>query len=244
MLDIDKIQPILDACPVEYYLSANDNVVSAWPWRMQPPHEASQRYRDVSEGYIVDSAPLRDDIGNRDVVEAGIEMDATAIILEDIYEDCEGTIDSVREGLDLVDDLGYGGEVIAPLQRPYDRCYEALAGETDWYALGGLKDSSGHERVRELRAFHRLAPDVRVHGLGWGVDAPLAAAVRDCPALLFSADSRSANAAGLASEVWSGDSPSTPIGIYTLGHLVETCRRLTPLADLPEEPNQTLKSFT
>lgn len=241
---MDKIQPILDACPVEYYLSANDNVVSRWPWRMQPPHEACERYRDASDRYIVDSAPLRDNIGNREVIEAGIEMDATAIILEDIYLDCEATIDSVRAGLDLVDDLGYRGEVIVPLQRPYGECYDALEGASDWYALGGLKDSSGHERVRELRAFHELAPDVRVHGLGWGVDSPLAAAVRETPDLLHSADSRSANADGLAADVWGGTGASTPVGIYTLASLVETCRRLTPLADLPDQPNQTLTTYT
>lgn len=189
MLRDEYSRRLVDGAHIELYLSANDGARLYWPWRMQPPDEASQRYRNACEVYIIDSDPLNDTVTTADVLDCANQLNAEVASLQDVYQDKDATVDSLLKGLEIADSHTFGGELLLPLQKPFVECWEEIGEPRDHLlGIGGLKDARPTERLRaarELRA--AVGSDVWLHGFGWGVNG-LTEAIRDEPNLLDSVD--------------------------------------------------------
>jgi len=191
MIREEYLRRLIDATHVDLYLSGSDGARIYWPWRMEPPKEASQSYRDACERYVIDSDPMDDGVTTRDVLDTAHRLDAEVASLADVYQDKDATVDSLLRGLEVADDHAFDGTLLLPLQQPYAECWAELgepAGDV-WVGLGGLKDAGDAARVQGARSFRDAFGDAaHVHGFGWGPTPDLAAAIRDDPALLDSLD--------------------------------------------------------
>lgn len=189
MLRQEYLRRLVDGAHVRLYLSANDGGRVYWPWRMHPPKEASATYRDACEHYVIDSDPLDDDVTATDVLDTAHRLNAEVASLQDVYQDKDGTVDSLLRGLEMADNHAFDGALLLPLQAPYVECWRELGEPTDyWLGIGGLKDGRPHERlaaVRDLR--DAVGSDPWVHGFGWGIDGMIETIRRE-PALLDSVD--------------------------------------------------------
>ena len=189
MLRNEYFRRLVEGAHVELYLSAVDGARLYWPWRMQPPSEASDRYRNACERYIIDSDPLDDSVTTRDVLDCAHRLNAEVASLQDVYLDKDTTVDSLLEGLRIADDHAFDGDLLLPLQAPYVECWRGIGEPTDHLlGIGGLKDGRPAERrqaAEELR--DAVGPDVWIHGFGWGPTG-LAETIRDQPGLLDSLD--------------------------------------------------------
>jgi hypothetical protein len=249
MIREEYLRRLIDGCHVDLYLSATDGARIYWPYRMQPVHEASERFRNACEQYIVDSSFKDESIGNREVLETAHALDAEVAVLADVYQDCAATIEAVLEGLDLVDEHAYDGEVMVPLQPPHGECYAALAGQgIDRWAIGGVKDADAETKVAAARAVRERAGfDVSLHGLGFGVTDTLVAAVRETPALLDSLDYSTPVQNAMAVPAEPGAERMSVVAARAAAQLVVDARRLSdyvrePTADdLREEGQQGLE---
>lgn len=236
MIREEYLRRLVDEAYLDLYLSANDGARVYWPWRMQPVHEAAGRYRNACEHYIVDSSFKDENITNRDVLDKAAELDAEVAVLADVYQDMDGTIAAVLDGLDLADDHHYDGDLMAPLQPPHDECYAALAGQADMYAIGGLKDASGAEKATAARTLRDLAgPDVHIHGLGFGATDPVVRAVQDDPGLLDSVD-YSTPLQGSMRNISPGEERMSVVATRSAATLVEDLREFSPYTDDQPEP--------
>jgi len=197
MLRDEYLRRLVDESYIEIYLSGMDGARMYWPWRMMPVHETSQRYRNACEKYIVDSAFNKPEITNEDALDAGFRVNAEFVVLADVYNDCNATVESLIDGYDLLEAHTYDGKIIYPLQQPYVDCYTGLVNagiEPEYIALGGLKDAKPTEQVGAAQRFQESVDDVWVHGLGWGLrnmagdPNKLVAALHDTPELIDSVD--------------------------------------------------------
>ena len=245
MISQDYVDRILDACPIEVYLSANDGAQTSWPFRMQPTHEANYRYADIAETFVVDSAWQKPELGNRDALDKGAELGADVVVLADVFGDCDATVDALLEGLEVADDHEFGGKLMLPLQPPHDKCYLEIGDHDDvWWAIGGVKDWHATEKVQAAETLRGVAGDVRLHGLGWGATDEVVRAVRENPSLVDSIDSRSSHADAMEHPVWPGSERSTVTAVHCVAHLLEACRRMSPeLSEDPDAGNQTLEAW-
>lgn len=189
MLRDEYLRRLIDGAFVDLYLSANDGARIYWPWRMQPPKEATQNYRNACEQYVIDSDPLDDSVTTVDVLDTAVRTDAEVASLQDVYQDKDATVDSLLSGLEIADSHDFDGALLLPLQEPFVECWQELGEPTDhWLGIGGLKDATPRRR---LTATHRLrdavGSDPHIHGFGWGVDG-IANEIRQTPDLLDSLD--------------------------------------------------------
>ncbi|WP_058365734.1 hypothetical protein [Haloparvum sedimenti] len=266
MLRDEYLRRLVDEAFVDLYLSANDGHRIYWPWRMQPPAESSRAYRNACEMYIIDSEPQSPHIGNRDVLDEAVRVDADMVLLADYFpfdlydeildpeEDPEeweayeaaqrqfgdaysASIHSVRDGLDLAESHPFDGEIIVPLQAPHADAVKELPSH-DRYAIGGLKDSaaSDYRRVEAARCVRNEAPRAWLHGLGWGATDAVVAAVHENPDLLDSVDYSTPMQTAIAG-VDAGAERMSVQAAKAGAQLIEDLRRFSPhLTDSPEPP--------
>lgn len=189
MLRDEYFRRLVEGAHLELYLSATDGARLYWPWRMQPPSEATGSYRDACERYIIDSDPLDDDVTAETVLDTAHRLDAEVASLQDVYQDKDGTVDSLLDGFEVYDDHAFDGELLLPLQKPYAECWREIGSpENHMLGIGGLKDARDTERLRAARELRdAVGDDVWIHGFGWGVDG-LSDAIRNRPGLLDSVD--------------------------------------------------------
>jgi len=241
-MKLEKLYDIVDRCPVEFYLSANDGCHVHWPYRMQPVHEASTTYRSDAEKYIVDSSFSREEITNVDVLDKAHRLGADMVVLEDVYQDFTGTVEKVQEGLALAAEHQFSGTTIAPLQQPYVKCWRELR-EPHTVAIGGLKDAPASEKVRVAQKLRDAAgPNIWIHGLGWGATDALVNAIRNEPHLLDSIDAQTPYAQENNSSIWKGEHKSVPTAIKAQANLIEGCRRMNP--NMTEHPTPEQHDLT
>jgi len=232
MIREEYLRRPFDTAHVDLYLSGADGARIYWPWRMEPPHEASESYRNACERYIIDSAPQRDDITTRDALDTGHRLDAEVVSLADVYQDKDATVDSLLRGLETADDHPFDGTLLLPLQEPFVESYREI-GEPDdyWIGLGGLKDASDYRRIEAAKSFRDYAKnDVHVHGFGWGPTEELAAAIRETPTLLDSVD-YSTPVRNIPASTTPGDEVMSVQAAYAGARLVRDLREVTPLPD-------------
>lgn len=189
MLRDEYLRRLVDEAHVELYLSANDGARLYWPWRMQPPKEATHSYRNSCENYVIDSDPLDGSVTNSDVLNTAFRLNAEVASLADEYQDKDETVEKLLDGFSVADDHSFEGRLLLPLQEPYVECWRELGEPVDhWLGIGGLKDASPKERINATRELRRAVGDsVHIHGFGWGVEG-IAETIRDQPKLLDSLD--------------------------------------------------------
>lgn len=190
MLRQEYFRRLVDAAPIELYLSGMDGARLYWPWRMLPPKSATKNYRDACERFIVDSDPQDDTVSTRDVLDTAERLDAEVASLADVYLDKDATVDSLLQGLEVYDDHAYSGQLLLPLQAPYVECWRDL-GEPQGHMLGigGLKDARSRERITAARQLRdNVGEGAWIHGFGWGPTSELAGVIRSNPGLLDSLD--------------------------------------------------------
>lgn len=190
MLRQEYLRRLVDEAHIELYLSAVDGARLYWPWRMQPPKDASHSYRDSCERYIIDSDPLDDSVTTKDVLDTAYRLDAEVASLQDVYQDKDATVDSLLRGFEIYDDHAFGGELLLPLQDPFVDCFHEL-GEPDEHliGIGGLKDGTTHERISAVENLRdEFGRDLWLHGFGWGPTTHLARFIRNNPNAIDSLD--------------------------------------------------------
>lgn len=220
MVRQEYLDRIIESCPVMFHLSGNEGCRNHWPWRMQPVHEASPRYSENSQSYIVDSAIEKLSIGNEEVFKKGKYVDSHAVVLVDYmpfdyyegkkdkgnldfeerqklselknnYKNAyEASLDSIKEGLRMAQKTDYSGDVIVPLQPPHVKSLKAL-GRPKKVAIGGLKDEHVNKKIKATKQVRdELGEDAFIHGLGFGATDIFIQEIRKNPTLLDSIDSR------------------------------------------------------
>jgi hypothetical protein len=189
MLREEYLRRLIDGAYVELYLSANDGARLYWPFRMHPPGEATPRYRNACEKYIVDSDPLDDSVTTRDVLDTANRLNAEVASLQDVYLDKNATVDALLEGLEIADDHAFSGALLLPLQAPYVECWKEIGEPTQHLiGIGGLKDSTPEKRLKAAKTLRNaVGEDIWIHGFGWGVEG-LAQEIRDNQTLIDSID--------------------------------------------------------
>jgi len=232
MIREEYLRRLVDAAHVDLYLSGNDGARIYWPWRMEPPKEASKSYRDACERYVIDSDPLDDDVTTRDVLDTAHRLDAEVASLADVYQDKDATVDSLLRGLEVADDHQFDGTLLLPLQQPYVDCWRELGepGDDVWVGLGGLKDGSDVARIQGAKSFRdEYGPGAHVHGFGWGPTEGVASAIRDDATLLDSLD-YSTPVRSVPIDITPGTERKSVLAAYAGARLVNDLRRCSPLS--------------
>jgi len=238
-MNSDYIKRIVDACPIEFYLSANDGVRVHWPYRMQPVHEASSTYAADADRYVIDSSFADESITNQDTLDKAHALGASGAVLEDVYQDYAGTVEKLQEGRQLADTHPFDGEIYYPLQAPHVECWKTV-GRPKRIAIGGVKDKPASEKVRIAQHIRdAVGESVWIHGLGYGATPEVISAIRSNPQLLDSIDAQTPLASAKSSDVWPGTEVMTPVALRSLANLTEKCRRMTPEFTDNPSPNQT-----
>jgi len=85
MIREEYLRRLVDNAYVDLYLSSVDGCRIYWPWRMLPPSESSMRYRNACEQYLIDSQPQSPAVGNADVLDEAVRVNADAVLLADYF---------------------------------------------------------------------------------------------------------------------------------------------------------------
>jgi len=236
MLRDEYLRRLTDAAHIELYLSANDGTRLYWPWRMHPPKEATRGYRNACERYIIDSDPLDDSVTATDVLDTAHRLGAEVASLQDVYQDKEGTVESLLRGFEAYDDHAFDGELLLPLQRPYAECWREL-GEPKEHLLGigGLKDATVADRLAATESLRSaVGSEPHIHGFGWGVHGGLAQRIREEPDLLDSID-YSTPMQNITYDYSNGEESMSVAAIRAASQLIEDLRDVSPfVSDDPE----------
>lgn len=243
MLREEYLRRLIDEAHIEIYLSAIDGARIYWPWRMHPPKDASRRYRDSCEQYIIDSDPLDDSVTTTDVLDYAYQLDAEVASLADVYQDKNATVETLLEGLEVYDSHPFDGELLLPLQEPFVDCWKEI-GEprTHRLGVGGLKDGTPFQRVeatKELRS--AVGPVPWIHGFGWGVGDELAKSIRKNPNLLDSTDYSTPMQTAPMTGLSGTDEKMSVAASYAAHQLIRDLRSVSTYANekSPEEQRPT-----
>ncbi len=237
MLRDEHLRRLMDDAYVDLFLAGVDGARIYWPWRMARENGSLyDRYRNACEVFWVDSSIFNDEYGNWDVLSDAVDMNAEGVLLADTMGDFDETIKSVTEGLDIADDHAFAGDIIVPLQYPFDECYAQFAGESDYYAIGGLnKTSTDGPRIKAAKTVRELAGDsIHLHGLGWGPREELVREIHENPALLDSIDYSTPIQS--STEAMAGDERLSVTAAESGARLVRDLRLLTPNVDFDPDP--------
>jgi hypothetical protein len=181
MLRDEYLRRLIDGAHIELYLSANDGARIFWPWRMQPPKEASRRYRDACEHYIIDSDISDPSVTTKECLDTGYQLNAETVALVDYmpfdwyqreldsgdhpeawaaFQDLQSefdsaydaTLHSLREGLEQASEHPFDGQILIPLQEPWVECWRELGKPREYpLGIGGLKEGTPKERESAMR---------------------------------------------------------------------------------------------
>jgi len=189
----------VNRCPIDIYVASN--MPYPYPYKLGKPEHVSDRIRETSTTFIMDSG-IGDNTTNDDVLALAKEHDADFVIPCDELHDHEATTKAVHDFLELYDDSEVRATPLIPLQPPYDEHYKELDGFAA-YCLGGIAfDYSGREQVEELQRFRRAAgKKPYAHALGVGGSMDVVRAVGNNPNLIQSVDCSTPEQAAINSSV-------------------------------------------
>ena len=234
-MNVERIDEMKPHWPVEVYLSASDSCHVHWPYRMAGLDECYPRYVEDADKFIVDSEFDDPSKTNKHALDKAHDLGAEVVVLEDVYQDFDGTVNKLLEGREMVDDHDFDGEVIYPLQEPHVECWKEI-GEPEMVGIGGIKDDHASEKVRVTQKVRDgVGSSVWIHGLGFGPTDELIRAIRKDADLIDSIDSQSPYLNAKNKETWAGDFKSATYAIRSLAKMVEACRRMNP--ELTDDPN-------
>lgn len=231
MLREEYLRRLVDESYLEIYLSSVDGARIYWPWRMQIPKDASSKYRNACEKYIIDSDFGDEGVTNEDVLDTAFSVNAEVATLADVYKDCDATIDAILEGVETAENHSFEGELLIPLQQPYVECYESLSDTGSYFGLGGMKDKPLNEKLRRVKEFRReVGNTTHLHGFGMGVSDELAVELQEWPELLDSVDYTTPIQSAIM-EIASGEDRMTVVAARAAAQLIEDLRKVTPFAE-------------
>jgi len=262
MLRDEYLNRLVDGSHIELYLSANDGARVFWPWRMQPPKEACERYRNACDKYIIDSHIADPTVTIEECLDTAHQLNADIVALVDympfkFYEtkldpqDDQGkwqafqdlrrefdtaydaTLYSLKEGLEIVKKHAYDGEILIPLQKPLVECWNELGQPTDHLlGIGGLKGGTPQERLEAVSTL-RNAVGPDVWIHGFGWGIKgLVEPIRDNPTLLDSIDYSTPMQNAAVSNCSTGDERMSVSAMASATRLV---RDLREVSDHPDE---------
>lgn len=233
MIREEYFRRLVDAAHIELYLSGSDGARIYWPWRMEPPKEASKTYRNACEKYVIDSDPLDDSVTAGDVLDTAYALDAEVASLQDVYQDKDATVDQLLQDLELADDHPFEGTLLLPLQAPYGECYlEIGEPSAHWVGIGGLKDGSDQARIRAGKTLREVVgPDIHIHGFGWGPRGDLAGAIREHPGMIDSVDYSTPLQTAINTDMTPGEERMSVQAAYAAYRLIRDLREVTDYPD-------------
>jgi hypothetical protein len=244
MLREEYLNRLRDASYVELYLSAKDGGRVYWPWRMLPPKNATELYRESCNKLIIDSDPEYDDVTTEDVLDCALELDAEVASLADVYLDMGATVDSLLKGLEVYDDHEYSGKVLLPLQEPYVQCYQELGEPEGMLGIGGLKDAITSRRIQAAEDLRAYVGDQRwIHGFGWGPSDGMAEEIRAQPNLIDSMDYSTPVQNVRYTESSPGEERMSVAATKSGAALVHDLRELTPFVEVEPRDDSRLTDF-
>jgi len=226
------MERLRDASPIQIYLSGSDGARISWPWRMQPAHDCSMGVRQAGEYYIVDSSPQKPEIKTSDVLDEALRLNADAASLEDVYQDYSGTVDSLLRGLEVADSHAFDGRLLLPLQAPHAKMYQEIGSpKKHMIGIGGLKNQSAGARIAAAKSVRDIAPNVHLHGLGWGIYGGLASEIRRNPSLIDSTDYSTPMRRGIGRPMTPGKEVTSVQAAFAGYQLIRDLREVTDLVD-------------
>jgi len=189
----------VNRCPIDIYVASN--MPYPYPYKLGKPEHVSERIRESSTTFIMDSG-IKDETTNAEVLQLADIHDADFVIPCDELHDQEATTDAIMEFLELYDNSDLRATPLIPLQPPYDEHYKELP-DHPAYCLGGIAfDYSGREQVEELQRFRREAgPKPYAHALGVGGSMDVVRVVGNNPNLIQSVDCSTPEQAAINSSV-------------------------------------------
>lgn len=234
MIFREYLDRLVDASPIDMYVSGIDGARVYWPWRMNKAKasETRQAFVDACDHHIMDSNFQDESVTNADVFDEAERMGSDGAVLADVYQDAEATIDALLDGLDTYDDHSYDGLIILPLQDPHVDVYEAVepaVGDRNvWWAVGGFKDRPPVDKIEAAKRLRDVVgPNEHIHGLGWGATKEVTRAVRRNPRLLDSIDNSTGTQNADISDVSEGKERSSVTAMRAQAHRVEALREFT-----------------
>lgn len=243
-LNRECIEKITRVCPVDLYLSVNGGAARGWwPWRMEPVHQATASAVQRSDTYILDSSIQHEEIGNQETLDTAHELGADYVVLADVWQDFDATVDRLLDGLNLHADHPCEATPILPLQPPHGECYQELGGQHHVFAIGGVKDATAHEKIQACEDVREVAgPAPHLHGLGFGFSDSVAKHLARQPDLLDSCDSSTAGQQALNAQYETGTEVSTLYSLNAGLRMLRTARKLGPLTDWPDADPEELRT--
>lgn len=184
LIDPRKPKELARECPLDIYLSGSDgggygSTYFPWGYRM---HRAKERgltptYVEDCDTFILDSAINVEDITTDDVIDDVEKYNPDYVIAADVLYDPGKTTERVHEMAGRLEAADADTEMIVPLQptasgrADHHLHYPDVAGLSDYYAIGGLRDTNDVDIIREAAENVRAAvgDDVRLHGLAFGM---------------------------------------------------------------------------
>jgi hypothetical protein len=237
---------------------------------MHPPSEATARYQDACEHYVIDSDPIDPSVKTREVLDAAVKYDAEVASLVDyvpwnVYEqeldpdddpeawaayqsvresyasNYDATVDSVRRGLEIAKSHAFDGTLLVPLQAPFVECWRAIGSPTKhWLGIGGLKTGGDRERLGASRELRDAVGD-DVWVHGFGWGVRgLAPAIREEPGLLDSLDYSSPMQDAATDDCTPGEERMSVAAMGAAKRLVRDLREVSEYPDSAESVQVTL----
>lgn len=246
------LSKLISAANADPYISINVGSATAkhgtrsyYPFRLEPVHEIPKSATDHPHcfKYIVDSSIKNKEYDNTDVLDTALRVNSDAVILADVWHDVDATVDAIVDGLTLYHTHDYEGDVIIPLQPPHDECFKKLmdrgVSKTHTFALGGLKDTnSDAKKINAARSVRNIAPDIELHGLGFGITDKLASEIRDNPSLLDSID-YSTPAQNAIPNTTRGEERLSSVAAQAGAELIEHTRKISKLVSTSKSTTLT-----
>lgn len=239
LLNGKHLDALIEMSYLDVVLAGDENGRIFWPWRMHAADEVSMPNRDACSYLIVDSVISDDSWGNLKTLNKALAVDADAVVLADVWQNVDETVEQVLDGLETYEQHEWNGDIFIPLQSPVDECLHMLlgAGITPAeckFAVGGLKDARPAEQIKAVRkARDIVGPDPHLHGLGFGGSDKLAAEIAADPTLLDSIDC-STSVQNAVSETEAGEERLSAVAAQAGASLIASLRKFSSCTDSHE----------
>lgn len=217
-----------------------------YPYKLQTPAWASERNRESTFHYMVDSKIDDESVTNEDVLDTAVELNADYVVPADVPGDAEATKESNEEFYEMWQNHDCTAKIIVPLQRPYDESLPNF--DSAFYGIGGLLEFK-HDPERQLEEMEKardlLGYNVWIHAFNPQLNLDFIRWVQENPTTIDSLDLSSTERHIQTSkmmdkwlrrkkieyEIPKGDDSATVDNAYTKAYIILVNFLLSPLCD-------------